>query len=137
MSELWNPEYEPEFEKWFVRLDGYKQAVLDAAVQKILKVYGTDICDMEWGKPLGSGLYEFRVRQSLHAIHTWGDAATPAPQGTDRSVLLRVFVTFHGRRVVLLLSGYDKGKDPSDRRQQRELKRARRILTGWKKRNGR
>jgi hypothetical protein len=33
--------------------------------------------------------------------------------------------------VVLLFQGYDKGKDPSDRRQAKEIKIARRHLKAW------
>ena len=51
--------------------------------------------------------------------------------GSDRRVLLRVFCTFHGDRVVLLLGGYDKGRDPSDKRQQKEIARARKLLKQW------
>jgi hypothetical protein len=58
------------------------------------------------------------------------DAVTNA-LGPPTPVLLRVFVHFHGKRVVLLLSGYDKGDDPSDRRQRREISRARKRLTAW------
>jgi hypothetical protein len=46
-------------------------------------------------------------------------------------VLLRLFVTFHGDRVVLLFQGYDKGKDPSGRRQTKEIKTARKHLRAW------
>jgi hypothetical protein len=34
--------------------------------------------------------------------------------------------------VVLLLAGYDKGKEPSAKRQNAEIKRARQRLTRWK-----
>jgi hypothetical protein len=43
-----------------------------------------------------------------------------------------VFVHFHGARVVLLLSGYDKGDDSSDRRQEKAIARARQYLTEWR-----
>jgi hypothetical protein len=43
-----------------------------------------------------------------------------------------VFVHFHGPRVVLLLSGYDKGDDPSDRRQEKAIAKARQYLTEWR-----
>lgn len=46
--------------------------------------------------------------------------------------LLRVFVAFHGNRVVLLLDGYDKAADPSPKRQQREITAARKLLTAWR-----
>lgn len=45
-------------------------------------------------------------------------------------ILLRVFFcTGPGRKIILLLSGYDKGKDPSGRRQQREIVKARKLYT--------
>ena len=51
-----------------------------------------------------------------------------------QKVLLRVFVHFHGDRVVLLLAGYDKGDDPKERRQQREINDARKLLAEFKER---
>lgn len=137
MADAWHSETEPDFERWYRKLGGYEQAVTSAAIQNVLHVYGIDICEMEWGKALGQGLYEFRIRQSLHAIKTWGEPSPgPAAPGEDRTVLLRIFVTFHGDKVVLLFSGYDKGRDPSERRQDREIKKARKLLKAWKARKG-
>jgi hypothetical protein len=48
-----------------------------------------------------------------------------------------VFVHFHGDRVILLLGGYDKGRDPSDRKQQRQITRARKNLAEWQRRQRR
>ncbi|WP_174442348.1 hypothetical protein [Demequina gelatinilytica] len=121
------------FEKFLLGLPEYEQAVLVAAVEHVLERLGIDICQSEWGKALGDGLYEFRVRRSLQAILS--EAKMPLPSkvgGTDRPVLLRVFCTFHGQRAVLLLGGYDKGKDGSTRRQQGEIKRARKRLKTWR-----
>lgn len=61
----------------------------------------------------------------------YGQAGKSLPAGTD-SILLRLFVHFHGQRIVLLLGGYDKGADSTDRRQQREIATARKALTAWK-----
>ncbi len=121
------------FEAWFGKLDEYEQAVVDAVIERILTPLGIDVCDTEWGKTLGGGLYEVRIRRTLSAIRTWGaPAGDAAPAATgERAVLLRLFVTFHGNRVVLLFQGYDKGKDPSDRRQAKEIKTARRHLRAW------
>lgn len=52
-------------------------------------------------------------------------------------VLLRVFVHFYGEKVVLLLGGYDKGRHPKARRQQREIAQARRLLAQLKERQRR
>jgi len=43
--------------------------------------------------------------------------------------MLRVFFCAAGRGIVLLLGGYDKARDASDRRQQREISKARKVLT--------
>jgi hypothetical protein len=46
-------------------------------------------------------------------------------------VLLRAFCHAHGDKVVLLLGGYDKGRDPSAKRQQREIATARKLLRAF------
>ncbi len=43
--------------------------------------------------------------------------------------MLRVFFCTAGRKIILLLSGYDKGRDSSGRRQDREISRARKLLS--------
>lgn len=131
----WDITYEDQYEKFFWSLPEYEQAVLSAALETVLEVHGIDICSTSWGKPLGGGLYEFRVQKSLDAIYA--DAGLPLPTGlvgTDRKVLIRVFCTFHGNKVVLLLNGYDKKKDPSEKRQNREIARARKQLKKWQTR---
>lgn len=132
----WSVDYEGDsFERFFLSLPEYEQAVLTAAIEYVLVVHGIDICAGEWGKPLGDGLYEFRVRRSLDAILAEAGIEPPEDDlaGTDRQVLLRVFCTFHGNRIVLLYSGYNKKRDPSDRRQQQETKRARKAHAHWKR----
>lgn len=131
----WTVEYEGEqFERFFNGLPDYEQAVLTAAITEVLQVRGIDVCSGEWGKPLGGGLYEFRVRRSLQSILKEAGSSVPdGLAGIDRQVLLRVFCTFHGQRIVLLYSGYDKRKDPSRKRQDREIVRARKIHRQWKR----
>lgn len=80
----WTTEYYVDsrgnspFAKWFEKeLRPYEQAVLTAAIKRVLEVLGIDVCRSEFGKPLGNGLYEFRVRQSLHAIRTFGQSDPP------------------------------------------------------------
>jgi hypothetical protein len=60
------------FATWFDRLKEYDQAVVDAVIEHVLTPYGMDICETEWGKPLGNGLYEVRIRRPLSAVRTWG-----------------------------------------------------------------
>jgi hypothetical protein len=42
-------------------------------------------------------------------------------------------VHFHGSRVVLLVGGYDKGRDPNEKKQEREIARARKSLEDWRR----
>lgn len=122
------------FERWFAKLSEYDQIVVDAVIRNVVARHGIDVCSTEWGKPLGAGLYEIRIRRSLHAILTGGRPDTPPAENPrdNTRVLLRLFVTFHGDRAVLLFQGYDKGKDPSKRRQEREIRTARKHLRAWK-----
>lgn len=131
----WSVEYEgASFERFLFSLPSYEQAVLVAAVEHVLKAHGIDICSGEWGTPLGEGLYEFRIRKSLRTILASARLVPPGDTGADRSVLLRVFCTFYGDKIVLLYHGYDKKADPSVKRQQREIARARKIHEHWKRR---
>ncbi|WP_419552514.1 hypothetical protein [Candidatus Poriferisodalis sp.] len=52
-------------------------------------------------------------------------------------MLLRVFIHFHGEKIVLLLGGFDKGRFPKAKRQQREINNARKLLTQFKERQRR
>ncbi len=129
-GEQWTVEVaSDDFERFVRKLPAYEQAVVVAAIRHVLAVEGIGICDSEWGKPLGRGLYEFRIRRSLDTILR---AAGLPDAGGRREVLVRVFCSFVGNRVILLLGGYDKKRDASDRRQQREIARARAELARWK-----
>ena len=135
---MWTIEYEgAAFDRFFESLPGYEQTVLVAAIEHVLARHGIDICAGEWGKPLGGGLYEFRVRRSLRAILSEAGVDAPELAGADRDVLLRVFCAFHGDKIVLLYHGYDKKRDPSEKRQQREIARARKLHDAWKRRRPR
>lgn len=140
-SRDWRPEVWEDrhgrapFTKWFEKLGDYDQAVVDTAIKKILVPYGIDIAATEWGKPLGDGLYEFRIRRSLSTLINWGTSEEEwesLPPQMDKTVLLRIFCAFHGDRIILLFQGYDKGKDPSEKRQGREIKKAKKYLRAWK-----
>lgn len=87
------------------------------------------------GKALGQGLYEIRIRHSVKnlknlARNSGSELALNA--GENSPVLLRVFCTFHGKKIVLLLGGYNKQRDSSKKRQETEIKRARKVLKAWK-----
>jgi len=124
--------------EWLEELEGedpVKARAAAAAFVRVLRPNGVDVCETEWGKNLGGDLYEFRIRHPASTIeHMFplpgeavdGDAA-PAERRSDRheKILLRIFFTTYGQQVLLLCSGYDKGRAPGSKRQAAEIARAR------------
>ena len=82
----WSVEYDGDaFERFFVSLPDYEQAVVGTAITHVLAIHGIDVCAGEWGKPLGKGLYEFRIRRSRrHASSTTNGSGG---NGVDRVCL--------------------------------------------------
>jgi hypothetical protein len=120
------------FERFIDGLPDITAVALKAAIDLVLAVRGIQLARTEWLKPLGRGLHEFRVRHDAEEIaHMFGEGSNPAPP-TARVILLRLFVHFHGDRQILLLNGFDKASDPSQRRQRREIACARRLLSEFK-----
>jgi hypothetical protein len=139
----WTPEpFEADdgsipLDRFVSKLSAFKVGALDVAIQRVLCVRGLDLVRTEWLKALGEGLHEFRVRHDAEEIaRMFGEDAAPTV-GRREKVLLRVFVHFYGDKVVLLLGGYDKGRDPAERRQQREIAEARKLLGQFKERQRR
>ena len=100
----------------------------------MLSERGIDLVRTEWLKPLGKGLHEFRIRHDANEVaHMFGGNPPQVTAPVER-ILLRVFVHFYGDKAILLLGGYDKGEDAKQRRQQREIAQARRLLAQFKDR---
>lgn len=125
------------YQRFIDGLDDATFAALDAAVEYVLTRHGMDLCSTEWMKPLGEGLYEFRIRHGAAEINARFASEESATMPARIPILLRVFCHIYGRKVVLLLSGYDKGDDPSPKRQQKEIAKARTHLTAWQERRKR
>lgn len=97
-----------------------RRRALGYALWRVLQQMGVGVCGTEFGRQLGGGLFEFRLRA--------------VPAGESASVLLRVFCHATADGVVLLLAAYDKGTDPSPRRQRHEIDLARRRLHDYQAR---
>ncbi len=116
--------------EWADGLSPQKRAAFTAAVQLVLATRGLDVVETEYGKALGGGLYEFRVRWTASEIRHKIEGLPPREVGgAAEAIMLRVFFCTAGQRLILLLGGYDKTQDASQRRQQREISKARKLLT--------
>ena len=103
-------------------------------MQEVLAVNGISLASGAWLKPLGSGLYEFRIRHSASEIQAMYKAANKGLVGAAEAILLRVFVAFEGQRLIVLLGAYDKGKNDKQGFQQAQIQIARKRLRDWKRR---
>jgi len=114
-------------------LSNDKRDALLAALAHVLARQGLDVCRSEWGKQLGGGVAEFRLRHDEREILARdGITMSDLPESSPEKILLRVFFHAHGKRLILLLSGYDKGTRSNARHQQREIERARTHLKEWR-----
>jgi hypothetical protein len=113
-----------------------------AAIDEILAFEGPGICGTRYGRALGRGLCELRVRHSAaelrarfqpHGLDT--RPAIPSAAGDRGGILLRLFFHPHGDRQILVLAGYDKGVRPSARRQSKQIQLARRRLADHRRRH--
>lgn len=101
-----------------------KRQALGYAMQVVLQRLGVAVCGTEFGRPLGGGM--FRLRSDLRE--------RVRPREKSGRILFRVFCHAHGDRLILLLAAYDKGEDPSPRRQDSEIALARARLRDWQRR---
>lgn len=119
-------------EAWMGDLSEVEFEALATAIEEILEKDGIALASTPWLKALGEGLYEFRVRHdaaTIKALYADSGASTAAKHA---KILLRLFLHFHGQKVILLLHGYDKGGDDSPRRQNKEIDEARKRLRAWR-----
>ncbi len=112
--------------RWLLEeLTREKRKALGRAMNTILQSLGIGVCGTEFGKQLGGGLFEFRLRRDLQE--------RSGGEGAGR-ILFRVFCHAHGDRLILLLAAYDKGAHPSPRRQNAEIALAQERLRDWQRR---
>lgn len=114
-----------------------QRRAIGAAMHELLQHLGVGVCGTEFGQQLEGGLFEFRLRhdaQEVLRITGRLRSAQPRRKRSGERILLRVFCHAYGKRVILLLGGYDKGRHPSKRRQRREIETARGRLRDFKRR---
>jgi hypothetical protein len=59
-------------------------AALVSGLEHVLSHRGIDVCRTEWGKQLGEGLFEFRIRHSAAEIEHMFTGATASRQAAKR-----------------------------------------------------
>jgi phage-related protein len=115
-----------------------KRRALGTAMRQILQQHGVGVCSTEWGSHVALKIMEFRLRmRGSQVINSEAEINQIEPDtakerfGLDSSedILLRVFFTARGDKLILLLHGYDKGENPGHKHQQNQIKEAAKRLT--------
>ncbi|MHB8620480.1 MAG: hypothetical protein ACYDAG_13060 [Chloroflexota bacterium] len=107
---------------------------LGVAMREVLQKQGIDVCRTAFGKQMGDGLFEFRLRQHAEQILRLVGKDPKQTSSEEARPLLRVFCHAYGNKIILLLGGYDKGADPSPKRQNEEIRIARQRLAEFRRR---
>jgi len=137
----WSVEYFEEkdslssLESWMNTLDDVKFAALSAAIELVLMPNGIKLIGTPWLKHVEKGIFEFRIKYSaadIKGMYANLEIDSPMPPA---KILLRLFIHFHGSRIILLLSGYDKARHDKPKKQQLEIKLARLRLQRWRAAN--
>jgi hypothetical protein len=115
--------------EWMEKLGRVERDAIETAIELVLAERGLDVVATEYGIALGGGLYEFRLRWTAAEVSAKVGRVSDAAAAKSGRILLRVFFCTSGRKVILLLSGYDKLRDASRKRQDTEICHARKLLT--------
>lgn len=140
MATKWNIEFYEDaqgrrpVEKWMDGLSDQKAESVSVALNEVLSVNGLNLASSAWLMPLKGGLYEFRIRHSASEIQAMYKVANRRLIVGVEAILLRIFVTFEGVQVIVLLGAYDKGKNNKQSFQQAQIELARKRLRDWKSR---
>mgnify|MGYP001577896557 FL=1 len=121
--------------EWMRGLDPHLRRAVGVALREVLQRHGIEVCRGEWGRHLGGGIFEFRVRHSADEVIAMFTERAPRREPFRGRIALRVFVHAHGEKLLLLLGGYDKAADPSERRQDEEIELARKRLRDHRRRS--
>ncbi|AKI99214.1 hypothetical protein ATI61_106589 [Archangium gephyra] len=123
--------------RWITKeLSPAQRRSVTAALEELVAYMGPDVVRTDFGKNLGGGVIELRIRQSeeqvLKRVGKAPKQLHPEDEGED--ILLRVFFHPHGQKKALVLHGYDKGQNPSKKHQQRQIALAEERLALFKQR---
>lgn len=114
-------------------LSASERRALGLAMHYYLQSEGADLsANKALCEPVGDGVFEFKLRYPLKALTSrLGIPYKKTGPEDDQRLMLRVFFHQHESRVILLLHGYDKGKNLGKRHQQAQIQLAKDRKAKW------
>jgi phage-related protein len=123
--------------RWITEeLSPTKRRAVNAALEQLVAYMGPEIVNTDFGKNLGGGIIELRLRQREEQIlkRIGKEPKEPHPEDEGEDILLRIFFHSHGQKRALVLHGYDKGQNSSERHQNQQIATAQKRLARFKER---
>jgi hypothetical protein len=77
--------------EWIQGLSTQKRVALETTIELVLARRGLDVVETEFGKALGGGLYEFRLRWSAEEVATKVGAVLAELVAETEAIMLRLF----------------------------------------------
>ena len=121
-----SPQYSMEYLRQEKDLPKEVQVLVRMMVLEVLLKDGMKLASGSLFKPLGHGLWEFRIGRNLKSVLKSVDVTISAAL-VNRSVLVRVFFSFE-EDGIFLLGCYNKLKDGGGRAQNLAINKARALL---------
>lgn len=121
-----SPQYSTDFLRQEKDLPKDVQVLVRIMVLEVLVRAGMSLASGSLIKPLGHGLWEFRIGRNVKSVLKSIDVVISAALA-NRKVLVRVFFSFE-EDGILLLGCYNKLKDGGGRAQNLAINKARSLL---------
>src|SRR5258707_11864911 len=84
--------------QWMEKLRREQRIALETAIEVVLAERGLDVVETEYGKPLGGGLYEFRLRWTAAEVRAKAGRVSDAAAAKAEKIMLRVFFALQAAR---------------------------------------
>lgn len=123
--------YSEEYLRQLKTLSPEDQSLVRLLVLEILGVKGMGLARSHWLKPLGAGLWEFRIGRNLKGILK-SEGIEFASSLANRKILIRVFCSFE-KDGILFLGCFNKLRSGGGRAQNLAINKAKALLLTYRR----
>jgi hypothetical protein len=131
MSSLGSVQYSKEYLRQEKDLPVDVQIVVRSLVLEVLAKKGMSLASSLWLKPLGNGLWEFRIGRNLKSVLKSAGVKISS-RSANRRILIGVFFAFE-EDCILLLGCYNKLRFGGERAQNLAINKARELLLTFRR----
>jgi hypothetical protein len=131
MSPRYDLLYSEEYLRQLKTLSPEDQSIVRLFVLEILGGKGIGLASSHWLKPLGAGLWEFRIGRNLKGILK-SEGIEFASSLANRKILIRVFCSFE-KEGILVLGCFNKLRFGGGRAQNLAINKARALLLTYRR----